>query len=183
MGCLNHAVCINQPYIPAAHSGGFESSFPYAQLLIATQYVIMAFNSQEGFVLWCAWVAWFSCEQGAHCRAQRDFVHPQGCLAVLGNAVPGGMCWARPACRWASTDLPPWDVLAHRKILAPRETGKWQQLSSVFQHQDESGKRISSFLWGFNHSQGWQWSSQMRAVGVSQHRSRLLCARCYRVLS
>lgn len=46
----------------------------------------------------------------------------------------------------------------------PRETGKWQPQASLFQHPDESGERVPSVLWGFNRSQGWQRSLQIRGL-------------------
>lgn len=57
------------------------------------------------------------------------------------------------------------------KILVPRETGKWQSHSSLFQHLDWSGQRVPSFFMGFNHSQGWQCSLQIRVFGISSARS------------
>lgn len=71
---------------------------------------------------------------------------------------------AQPARRWSGAVSHPRDVLAGWKILVPRESGKWQPQPSLFQRPGESGWRVPSALWGFNHSQGWKCSLQIRVV-------------------
>lgn len=138
---------------------------------------MIALNSQKGFAAWRAWITQISCEKGARSREKKDFVQPQSCSVVFGNRGARrdspSTASTQVVRRWPSR---PCDGQAGWKILVPRETGKPQLLSSLFQHQDDSGQKASSFLWGFNYSQGWQCSSQRLVFpGIRPH------AWCYRV--